>query len=61
MFYFTFEWYETIAENIVVRYRLLGAEGIYVKPVKLGVKAKIKSKGAFNFTLIDIDNTYSIT
>ena len=35
--------------------------GLYLDPIKLGVKAKIKSKGSFNFTLVDIDKSWSIT
>jgi hypothetical protein len=36
--------------------------GIYLDPLKLGVKAKIKSKDEyFKFTLVDIDKTWTIT
>lgn len=36
--------------------------GIYIDPIKLGVKAKIKTKdGAFKFTLVDVDKTWTIT
>ncbi|MFK8298975.1 hypothetical protein ACI76O_11490 [Capnocytophaga cynodegmi] len=35
--------------------------GVYLDPVILGVKAKIKSKGVFEFELVDIDRTWSIT
>jgi hypothetical protein len=34
---------------------------VYLDPIKLGIKAKIKSKGSFNFTLIDVDKSWSIT
>lgn len=34
---------------------------IYLDPIKLGVKAKIKSNGAFSFTLVDVDKSWSIT
>ena len=35
--------------------------GFYLDPVKLALKAKIKSKGTFKFTLVDVDRSYSIT
>jgi hypothetical protein len=36
--------------------------GVYLDPVKLGVKAKIKTKDDyFKFTLVDIDKTWTIT
>ncbi|WP_375604867.1 hypothetical protein [Flavobacterium davisii] len=35
--------------------------GFYFDPIKLGVKAKIKSKGGISFTLVDVDKTWAIT
>ncbi|WP_017498222.1 fibronectin type III domain-containing protein [Flavobacterium sp. WG21] len=35
--------------------------GFYIDPVKLAVKAKIKSKGYFKFTLVDYDASWAIT
>ena len=35
--------------------------GVYLDPIILGVKAKIKSKGVLEFELVDIDKSWSIT
>lgn len=35
--------------------------GFYIDPVKLAVKAKIKSKGSFKFTLVDFDSSFTIS
>ncbi|WP_345144699.1 fibronectin type III domain-containing protein [Flavobacterium ginsengiterrae] len=35
--------------------------GFYIDPVKLAVKAKIKSKGSFKITLVDFDQSFTIT
>ena len=35
--------------------------GLYLDPIILGVKAKIKSKGLLEFDLVDVDKSWSIT